>query len=96
MAYFLVLAKDRAEAHEARLAHRQDHLDYWNGQMAQVKVAGAMLDGDRPMGSAFLIEAADEAEAQALLTADPFTTAGIFSANVQIIAMRPAIGDWLP
>jgi uncharacterized protein YciI len=96
MAYFLVLADDRADALDERIAHRQEHIDYWTGKPGVVKVAGAMLDGDRPCGSSFLLEADDEAEARGLVAQDPFTKHGIFAGTTQVFAMRPAIGEWLP
>ena len=94
--FFLVLAADRPGMLERRLEHRQRHLDYWNGRTGMVKVAGAMLAGDSPKGSAFLLEAEDEAAVRALLAGDPFTTEGIFGDDVRIEAVRPAIGEWMP
>ena len=94
--FFLVLAADRPGMLDHRLAQRQRHLDYWAGSPGTVKVAGAMLDGDRPKGSAFLIEAQDEAEVRRLIAADPFATEGIFGDDIRIEAFRPAIGDWKP
>ena len=96
MAYFLILAKDRLDALADRIAHRQEHIDYWTGNPGVVKVAGAMLDGEAPCGSALLIEADSESAARALLARDPFSIHGIFSADVQVTTVRPAIGDWLP
>lgn len=94
--YFLILAADKPGALDLRLHHRQRHIDYWSGLPGTVKVAGAMLDGDTPKGSSFLIEAEDEATARALLAADPFTTEGVFGDDIRIEAVRPAIGDWKP
>lgn len=94
--FFLILAADRPGQLDRRLEHRQRHLDYWNGLPGTVKVAGAMLAGDSPRGSAFLIEAEDEAAARRLLAGDPFTTEGIFGDDIRIEAVRPAIGDWKP
>lgn len=98
--YFLVLAADKPGALERRLEHRQRHIDYWVGQGETLKVAGAMLDGDgadaRPIGSSFLLEAADEAAVRALIAGDPFAQEGIFSGDLQIQPVRPAIGDWFP
>lgn len=96
MPYFLIFAEDRGDGLDDRLAHRQEHIDYWNAQTGVVKVAGAMLGGDRPNGSVLLIEAQDEPAARALLERDPFTREGVFSGQNQVIAMRPAIGDWFP
>lgn len=94
--FFLVLAADRPGLLERRLEHRQHHLDYWNAKAGAVKIAGAMLDGDSPKGSAFILEAEDEAAVRKLLADDPFTTEGIFGDDVRIEAYRPAIGDWKP
>lgn len=94
--FFLVLAADRPGLLERRLEHRQKHLDYWAGLPGVVKVAGAMLDGDSPKGSAFLLEAEDEAAARTMVAADPFTIEGIFGDDIRIEAYRPAIGDWKP
>jgi uncharacterized protein YciI len=94
--FFLILAPDRPGMLDRRLAHRQRHLDYWNGLAGAVKIAGAMLSGDAPKGSAFLIEAEDEAAVRALIADDPFTTEGIFGDDIRIEAVRPAIGEWKP
>ena len=96
MPYYLILAPDRPDALDDRLTRRQAHLDYWKTKQGSVKVAGAMLDGDRPCGSTFLIEARDEADARALLAEDPFTQHGVFLDDAKVISIRPAIGDWLP
>lgn len=61
-----------------------------------MKIAGAMLDGDTPKGSAFLLEAPDEDAVRALLAADPFTIERIFGDDIRIEAVRPAIGEWKP
>jgi uncharacterized protein len=94
--FFLILAADKPGHLDRRLEARQRHLDYWAGLPGTVKIAGAMLAGDSPKGSAFLIEAEDEAAARALLAGDPFTTEGIFGDDIRIEAFRPAIGDWKP
>ncbi|KPF81130.1 hypothetical protein IP78_05665 [Brevundimonas sp. AAP58] len=96
MPHFLILAEDRAEAGDDRLAHRQEHIEYWNSKPGVVKVAGAILDGDRARGSALLVEAQDEARARQMLAEDPFARHGVFQAEVTVMAVRPAIGDWLP
>ena len=96
MPHFLILSPDRPDSLDQRLAHRQEHIDYWSDKPGVVKVAGAMLEGDRPNGSAFLLEADDEAAARALVADDPFTRHGIFAGDIRIVAMRPAIGEWVP
>lgn len=96
--FFLILAPDKPGMLERRMEHRQRHLDYWVGQGAALKVAGAMLSDDgaeaTPIGSSFLIEAEDEAAVRALIAADPFMTEGVFSKEFRIQPVRPAIGVW--
>lgn len=98
--FFILLVRDKPGNLEQRLAHRPAHVDYWTAQGDVVKVAGAMLDGDgpdaSPIGSSFLIEAADEAAARALIAADPFTLEGVFGDNVTVQPVRPALGVWRP
>ena len=96
MAFFLILAEDRPDGLKERLEHRAEHIEYWSKTPGAVKVAGAMLDQDTPCGSAFLLEARDEAEARAMLAGDPFTQRGVFSGEPRVVAVRPAIGEWLP
>lgn len=96
--FFIILAADKPGALPLRLQHRQRHLDYWLEKGAAVKVAGAMLDGDKPasdpQGSSFLLEAEDESAVRALLAGDPFTTEGVFTGDFVIQPVRPAIGEW--
>ena len=94
--FFLILAADRPGMIERRLEHRQRHIDYWTGLPGAVKIAGAMLEEGSPKGSAFLIEAEDEAAARRLLADDPFSTEKIFGDDIRIEALRPAIGEWKP
>ena len=61
-----------------------------------MKIGGAILANDSPAGSALLIEASDEGAVRALVAADPFMIQGVFAGEMQIVPMRPAIGDWFP
>lgn len=96
--FFLILAPDRPGMLDRRLEHRQRHVDYWVGQGAALKVAGAMLSDDgpdaTPIGSSFLLEADDEATVRALVAADPFMIEGVFGDDIRVQPVRPAIGVW--
>lgn len=92
--FFVILAKDGADMLDRRIALRQQHIDYWAGLPKTVKAAGAILEGDTPVGSSFLIEAEDLDAARALLAADPFSTLGVFGDDITIETVRLAIGDW--
>jgi uncharacterized protein YciI len=98
--YFVILAADRPGLLEQRLAHRQEHLDYWNALPGVVKIAGAMLTNDgpdgAPKGSAFIIEAESLAAARALVAGDPFAVRGIFGDEIRVEVLRPGLGEWKP
>lgn len=97
--YFMVLVRDRPNALANRLEYRPRHVDFWVGKGDPLKVGGAMLSEGpdaEPVGSSFLIEADSAAEVRALLAEDPFMQAGVFSEDILIQPVRPAIGAWLP
>lgn len=98
--HYIVLARDADGMAAMRAEHRQSHVDYWQGQGEALLVAGAMMSGDgddaAAVGSSFLLAAADEAAARALIAGDPFSTLGIFSGEVTVQRVRPAIGTLWP
>jgi hypothetical protein len=93
--YFLITARDREGALEQRMALRPEHLAYWQGLGAAVKLGGPQLSDDQPCGSFFLVEAADLAAAQAIAQGDPFARDGIF-ARIEVAATRLTLGGWRP
>src|SRR5690606_24326392 len=81
---FAIICRGRAGAGETRQATRPAHLDWFERHRAAVVAAGPMLDAaGAPIGSLFVIEAADEAAARAFAAADPYAAAGLF-AEVEI------------
>jgi uncharacterized protein YciI len=98
--FFVILATDRPGALDQRLAHRQKHLDYWNGMPGVVRIGGPMLSDDStgatPKGSTFIVEAENLQAARKLIAEDPFMKEGIFGDDVRIEVLRPTIGDWKP
>lgn len=100
MMHFIVFASDAANSGDLRLAHRQEHVDYWKRQGDTVLVAGAMMSGDDedavPVGSSFLLAAANEDAVKRLMADDPFTLRGVFGLPLQIQRVRPAIGTLWP
>lgn len=95
MPYFLIIAFDRENASETRIAHRQEHLDYWMAAPGLVKLGGAIISKECPRGSALIVEAPDEQSARQSISADPFNKRGVFSAETEVIEFRPSIGEWL-
>ena len=96
MPFYMILSPDREGALSERLAHRQEHLQYWGAKSGVVKVAGAILGPDGPRGSSFLLETDGEDQARALIADDPFSRRGVFAGGISLVEVRPAIGDWVP
>jgi uncharacterized protein YciI len=91
---FVITAFDRPGALELRLQVRPTHLDYLNGKMAQIRVAGPLLDEDeQPIGSLLIIEADDRVAAEAFAAGDPYRREGVFE-RVEIRPWRAALGSW--
>jgi uncharacterized protein len=89
MPLYFVIATDKPNAIETRLATRPDHLDYINTLGPRVKLGGPFLDKDRetPVGSILLIEAEDRGALDTILANDPYVKAGLF-ANVDVKEWR--------
>ena len=84
---FVLECIDKPNYLELRLANRPAHLEYLNGHMAQLVLAGPLLDeaGEKPVGSLLIIETADRNAAEAFAAADPYAKAGLF----QSVTIRP-------
>ncbi len=77
---FILIAYDKAGGLPLRMATRPAHLTFLEQQIGpKLLYSGPMLDPDgNPKGSVLIIEAADDAEANALFAADPYAQAGLF------------------
>ena len=90
---YMILAEDRPDALPARVANRPEHLAHLESLGATLQAAGAMLGPDgNPMGSLVVIEAADQAEAEAIAQADPFVKHGVFG-SITVRPWRVAMGS---
>lgn len=89
---FVLICEDKADGLETRLATREAHLAWVATQGAAIRLAGPLLsdDGERMVGSLFIVEAANRAAAEALNAADPYTQAGLFG-KVEIRPFRQVI-----
>lgn len=80
---YVILAEDAPGALDRRLAARPQHLAHLDGLGDSLLLAGPFVDAaGNPVGSMVVIEAADQAEAEAMANADPFAQQGIFSSVV--------------
>jgi uncharacterized protein YciI len=92
---FVVTAFDRPGAGELRAKRRPAHLEYLKGKSEQIRAGGALLDPeDQPIGSMLIIEAADQAAAEALVAGDPFRREGVFE-RVEVRPWRAVLGTWV-
>ena len=89
---YALICEDRADGLDLRLATREKHLAYVGTLGDSIRLAGPMLseDGERMVGSLFLIEADSAEDVAALNAADPYTRAGLFE-RVTIRAFRQVV-----
>jgi hypothetical protein len=84
VAHFVIEYADLG-AEAAREAGRADHIGYRKGLGPRLALAGPLLDpAGRPTGSLVIVEADDEAAAQALAQADPYVAAGV----LELVSLR--------
>ena len=93
MPHFLVEYRELGNAAE-REAKRGDHIAYRKGLGAAMALAGPLLgDKGEPVGSVVILEAADQAEAEAMAGRDPYVAAGVLALvstrAYRIAAMKP-------
>jgi len=76
---YVVIAEDRPNGLEHRLAVRPAHLRHLESLGEKLVLAGPFLDAnEKAIGSLVVIDAASQAEAEALAAADPFVREGVF------------------
>lgn len=88
----IMICEDRPDSLALRMATRADHLAYIDTVRAQVRLAGPMLsdDGEKMIGSVFIIETDNLESARAFNARDPYTLAGLFG-NVTIRPFRQVV-----
>ncbi len=89
---YILFCEDKADSESLRLANRTDHLAWANSKADCISLAGPMLsdDGERMLGSVFIIEADSVDQVRALNDEDPYTRAGLWG-NVVIHGFRQVI-----
>jgi len=74
---FILIGHDKEGGLAIRKTTRGAHLDYWTGAGGAL-FGGPLLGADgMPFGSVLVIEAEDEAAAQARFEGDPYVKAGL-------------------
>jgi len=95
---FMILAQDKADSLDLRMATRAAHLRYIEDAGDRIKIAGPILspgDDPKPVGSMIIIDAASEGAVQLFADNDPYATAGLFG-KVEIKPWNAVVGTWLP
>ena len=90
---FAITCIDKPGALETRMATRPTHLAYLESKQPQLILVGPMLDAEgKPCGSLLVVEAPDQAAAEALAAGDPYAAAGVF-AEVSVRPFRAVFKD---
>lgn len=74
---FAILFVDNPERAAVRAQLMPDHLSFLTKNAAAILAAGPLAEGGAPAGGLWLVEAADETAARALVEADPFWPTGL-------------------
>ncbi len=89
---FVVHCKDRPDAGTLRQDTRAAHLDYLQGHLSRIAMAGPVTaaDGQTMIGSVLVLDFADRAGLDAFLAGDPYAKAGLF-AEVTVLPFRKVL-----
>lgn len=95
MGQFVVLAWDVADSAPIRDAARDAHFAHIGRMMEKIAVAGPLKDADGAnIGSLFVLNAGDAAEAEAVLLSDPYFAAGVWD-RWTVHPFLAAAGEWV-
>ena len=80
---FAITCADKPGGLELRMATRPAHLEHLKANERSLALVGPVLDAEgKPCGSLLVVEAADQAAAEAFAAADPYAKAGLFESVV--------------
>lgn len=90
-----VWAEDAAGANVGRASALAGHLAHIEAVMAQIWVAGPLLDVEgHVVGSLLVFDVPDEAAAQSIIEADPYFEAGVW-ARISYRPYKAVAGQWV-
>jgi uncharacterized protein YciI len=93
--FYAIVARDRPGAAAIRTEKLKQHLAHVEGHLDRLAVAGPMRDEAGAFtGSLLIVKAESEADARALLEADPYYQAGIWN-DIDVRAFGAVAGDWV-
>ncbi len=93
---YLVTCRDGPGSGAARAQHLDGHLRHVELNWRRYVLAGPLrMPGKQPLvGSYFLVRAADEADARALMAGDPYVSSGLY-ATMDVLEATASIGRYL-
>jgi uncharacterized protein YciI len=94
MTIFACYCRDAEGSGPKREEHFASHLANIEANMAALKVAGPLKDGDHTVGSLLIVEAEDAAAARTLLEQDPYYAAGVWD-SIMIDQFLGVAGGWV-
>ena len=96
---FLIHCTQVADGQAIRDAHYDAHRAYLRSSPVDIKLSGPMVedDGQKRIGSVFVVDVPDRAAAEAFAAGDPFAKAGLFERVIvtrflDITNGKPAFG----
>ncbi|WP_237213418.1 YciI family protein [Falsiroseomonas oryziterrae] len=99
MPLFLIHCTQRPDGQAIRDAHYDAHRAYLQASPVDIKLAGPMVedDGQKRIGSVFIVDVPDRAAAEAFSAGDPFSKHGLFervliTRFLDITRGKPAFG----
>lgn len=85
---FVILFEDNTDAGDVRIKHMPDHLAFLDRNKEKVEAAGPLATSDGSgAGGLWLVEVANEQDANALVEEDPFWSTGLRK-SVRILAWK--------
>ncbi|MCI0753884.1 YciI family protein [Teichococcus vastitatis] len=91
---YMIQATDKPDALALRTSTRPAHLKFLAENAAKLLACGALLDEatGEGIGSLYILDTEDRAEAEAFIAADPFSSAGVFG-ETRVVRWRKAYLD---
>ncbi len=92
---FVIIGRDAPGSEAPRREHLQRHLEFVERVVDRILVAGPIADpAGGSWGSLYVLDVPDEEAARALLAADPYFAAGVWS-EITVKPFVGAAGAWV-
>ena len=91
---YVLICEDKLDSQPLRMATREDHLAHVGEHAHLVRLAGPLLseDGERMIGSLFILDTDDRGQVETFHRGDPYTRAALWQ-RVAIHRFRQVIPE---